>query len=38
MIRERVASAVAVLAAAPIADDARTALIDLAVRATQRPA
>jgi geranylgeranyl diphosphate synthase type I len=38
MIRERVAAAVAVLAAAPIADEARTALIDLAVRATQRPA
>jgi geranylgeranyl diphosphate synthase type I len=38
MIRERVASAVAVLAAAPIADEARTALIELAVRATQRPA
>jgi geranylgeranyl diphosphate synthase type I len=38
MIRERVASAVAVLASAPIADEARTALIELSVRATQRPA
>ena len=38
MIGERVAAGVAVLAAAPIADEARTALIDLAVRATQRPA
>ena len=38
MIRERVASAIAGLAAAPIADEARAALIELAVRATQRPA
>ncbi len=38
MIRERVAEAVAVLAAAPIRADARAALIELAVRATQRPA
>ena len=38
MIQERVASAVAVLASAPIADEARAALIELAVRATQRPA
>jgi geranylgeranyl diphosphate synthase type I len=38
MIRERVASAIAVLAAAPIAAEARTALIELAVRATQCPA
>jgi geranylgeranyl diphosphate synthase type I len=38
MIRERVAAAVAVLASAPIRPDVRTALADLAVRATQRPA
>ncbi|WP_245665434.1 polyprenyl synthetase family protein [Actinoplanes subtropicus] len=38
MIRERVASAVAVLADAPIADQARAALVELAVRATERPA
>jgi geranylgeranyl diphosphate synthase type I len=38
MIRERVASAIAVLAAAPIAAEARAALIELAIRATQRPA
>lgn len=38
MIQERVASAVAVLASAPIHADARAALIELAVRATQRPA
>ena len=38
MISERVAAAIAVLAAATIADEARAALIELAVRATQRPA
>jgi geranylgeranyl diphosphate synthase type I len=38
MIRERVAEAVAVLAGAPIAAEARAALSELAVRATQRPA
>lgn len=38
MIRERVAAAVAVLAEAPINAEGRTALIELAVRATQRPA
>jgi geranylgeranyl diphosphate synthase type I len=38
MIRERVAEAVAALAAAPIAAEARAALIELAVRATERPA
>jgi geranylgeranyl diphosphate synthase type I len=38
MIRERVASAIAVLAAAPIAAEARTALIELAAGATQRRA
>jgi geranylgeranyl diphosphate synthase type I len=38
MIRERVASAVAVLAGVPIRADARAALIELAVRATLRPA
>ena len=38
MIRDRVASAIAVLAAAPIAAEARTALIELATRATQRRA
>jgi geranylgeranyl diphosphate synthase type I len=38
MIGERVAAAVAVLAKAPIRADGRTALIELAVRATQRPA
>jgi len=38
MIRERVASAIAALAAAPIAAEARHALIELAVRATHRPA
>jgi geranylgeranyl diphosphate synthase, type I len=38
MIRERVAAAVALLAKAPIGDAGRTALIELAVRATERPA
>ncbi|WP_433299795.1 polyprenyl synthetase family protein [Actinoplanes sp. CA-030573] len=38
MISERVAAAVAALADAPIEDDARAALTELAVRATQRPA
>ncbi|MCU7728302.1 polyprenyl synthetase family protein [Actinoplanes sp. KI2] len=38
MIQERVAAATAVLAAAPIATEARTALIELAVRASRRPA
>ncbi|GAA0536648.1 polyprenyl synthetase family protein [Paractinoplanes ferrugineus] len=38
MIQERVATAVTVLADAPIEDEARTALVELAVRATQRPA
>ena len=38
MIRENVAAAIAVLAGAPVAADARAALIELAVRATQRPA
>jgi geranylgeranyl diphosphate synthase type I len=38
MIRERVAEAVAALARAPIHPDARAALIELAVRATHRPA
>ena len=38
MIQERVAEAVALLAKAPMQDDARTELIELAVRATQRPA
>ena len=37
MIRQRVAAAVAGLAAAPIAAEARAALSELAVRATQRP-
>jgi geranylgeranyl diphosphate synthase, type I len=38
MIRERVSAAVALLATAPIGDDGRAALSELAVRATQRPA
>ncbi|GID32664.1 polyprenyl synthetase family protein [Paractinoplanes brasiliensis] len=38
MIQERVADGVAALATAPIHEDARTALIDLAVRVTHRPA
>jgi geranylgeranyl diphosphate synthase, type I len=38
MIRQRVARGVAALADSPIHADARTALIDLAVRATHRPA
>ena len=38
MIAERVADAVAALAGAPIHQDARSALVDLAVRATNRPA
>jgi geranylgeranyl diphosphate synthase type I len=38
MIQERVAAAIASLASAPLAPEARTALIELAVRATQRPA
>jgi geranylgeranyl diphosphate synthase type I len=38
MIKQRVAEAVAVLTRAPIRPEARAALIDLAVRATHRPA
>ncbi|MDY7090895.1 MAG: polyprenyl synthetase family protein [Actinomycetota bacterium] len=38
MIQERVADGVAALATAPIHEDARTALIDLAVRVTHRQA
>ncbi|GAA2661723.1 polyprenyl synthetase family protein [Paractinoplanes durhamensis] len=38
MIRERVAAAVEMLTDVPIDEDARTALIELAVHATQRPA
>ncbi|MET0415845.1 MAG: polyprenyl synthetase family protein, partial [Actinoplanes sp.] len=38
MIAERVADGVAALADAPIREEARAALIDLAVRATHRPA
>jgi geranylgeranyl diphosphate synthase, type I len=38
MIQERVAAAVTILAELPIDDDARTALVELAVRATQRAA
>jgi geranylgeranyl diphosphate synthase type I len=38
MIRERVTEAVAALADAPIRTEARNALIELAIRATQRPA
>lgn len=38
MIQERVAAAIASLAPAPLAAEARAALIELAVRATQRPA
>ncbi|MFI5893422.1 polyprenyl synthetase family protein [Actinoplanes sp. NPDC051513] len=38
MIQERVAAAIAALAAAPLAAEARAALIELTVRATQRPA
>jgi geranylgeranyl diphosphate synthase type I len=38
MISERVAEGVAAVAEAPIGEDARAALIDLAVRATHRPA
>jgi geranylgeranyl diphosphate synthase type I len=38
MIEERVAGAVAELAGVPIDEEARSALIELAVRATQRPA
>ncbi|MET0415610.1 MAG: hypothetical protein ABW022_06275 [Actinoplanes sp.] len=37
MIAERVADGVAALADAPIREDARAALVDLAVRATHRP-
>jgi geranylgeranyl diphosphate synthase type I len=38
LIQQRVAEGIAALADAPIHDDARTALIDLAVSATHRPA
>ncbi|MFG1997299.1 polyprenyl synthetase family protein [Actinoplanes sp. NPDC048988] len=38
MIQERVADGVAALAGAPLHEDARAALIELAVRATHRPA
>jgi geranylgeranyl diphosphate synthase type I len=38
MISERVAEGVAVLTEAPIREEARAALVDLAVRATHRPA
>jgi geranylgeranyl diphosphate synthase type I len=38
MISERVAEGVAALAEAPIREEARVALVDLAVRATHRPA
>jgi geranylgeranyl diphosphate synthase type I len=38
LIRQRVADGIATLAAAPIDDHARTALCDLAVTATHRPA
>ena len=38
MIQERVTDAVATMTSAPIRVDARTSLIELAIRATQRPA
>ncbi|WP_433372962.1 polyprenyl synthetase family protein [Actinoplanes sp. CA-142083] len=38
MIQERIAEAIAALATAPLAAESRAAMIELAVRATQRPA